>query len=158
VSCINRRKPVSVRADRGGALRCAWLRAAPLRRIPKSQPQASFGSGFAEYPATCHRCGGEVSIAQGSVGGHATPHGELMTTILAGLATFERHLIKARTDEGVKAARARGVRFGRPPKLTPFQRQAALQRLADGESQADVARAYNVDPAAICRLAVASSL
>jgi DNA invertase Pin-like site-specific DNA recombinase len=29
-----------------------------------------------------------------------TPHGELMTTILAGLATFERHLIKARTDEG----------------------------------------------------------
>ena len=27
-----------------------------------------------------------------------TPHGELMVTILAGLATFERHLIKARTD------------------------------------------------------------
>src|SRR5262245_9960992 len=26
-----------------------------------------------------------------------TPHGELMITILAGLATFERHLIKART-------------------------------------------------------------
>ena len=87
-----------------------------------------------------------------------TPHGELMTTILAGLATFERHLIKARTDEGVKAARARGVRFGRPPKLTPFQRQEAIQRLADGESQAGVARAYNVDPAAICRLAAASSI
>jgi DNA invertase Pin-like site-specific DNA recombinase len=47
-----------------------------------------------------------------------TPHGELMTTILAGLATFERHLIKARTDEGVKAARARGVRFGRPPSAS----------------------------------------
>jgi DNA invertase Pin-like site-specific DNA recombinase len=29
-----------------------------------------------------------------------TPHGELMITVLAGLATFERHLIKARTDEG----------------------------------------------------------
>jgi DNA invertase Pin-like site-specific DNA recombinase len=71
-------------------------------------------------------------------------------------AEFERHLIKARADEGVKAARARGVRFGRPPKLTPFQRQEAIQRLADGESQADVARAYNVDPAAICRLAAAS--
>jgi|SRR5215469_4673118 len=81
------------------------------------------------------------------------PHGELMVTILAGLATFERHLIKARTEEGRKRAKERGVRFGRPPKLTPFQRQEALQRLADGESQADVARAYNVDPAAICRLA-----
>jgi DNA invertase Pin-like site-specific DNA recombinase len=31
-----------------------------------------------------------------------TPHGELMITILAGLATFERHLIRARTDEGRK--------------------------------------------------------
>ena len=48
-------------------------------------------------------------------------------------------------------AQARGVRFGRTPKLT-------IHRLADGESQADVARAYNVDPAAICRLAAVSSL
>ena len=42
-----------------------------------------------------------------------TAHGELMITILAGLATFERHLIRARTDEGRKRAQARGVRFGR---------------------------------------------
>jgi len=86
-----------------------------------------------------------------------TPHGELMVTILAGLATFERHLIKARTDEGRTRAKARGVRFGRPPKMTPFQRHEALQRLANGESQADIARAYNVDPAAICRLAQAAA-
>ena len=76
-----------------------------------------------------------------------------MVTILAGLATFERHLIKARTEDGRKRAKDRGVRFGRPPKLTPFQRQEAMQRVANGESQADVARAYNVDPAVICRLA-----
>lgn len=81
-----------------------------------------------------------------------TPHGELMVTILAGLATFERHLIKARTEDGRKRAKERGVRFGRPPKLTAFQRQEAIERLQNGESQADVARAYNVDPAAICRL------
>jgi hypothetical protein len=84
-----------------------------------------------------------------------TPHGELMVTILAGLATFERHLIKARTDEGRTRAKGRGVRFGRPPKLTSYQRAETLQRLAAGESQADVARAYNVHPAAICRLAAA---
>src|SRR3954466_2934106 len=47
-----------------------------------------------------------------------TPHGELMITILAGLATFERHLIRARTDEGRKRAQARGIRFGRPLKLS----------------------------------------
>jgi DNA invertase Pin-like site-specific DNA recombinase len=87
-----------------------------------------------------------------------TPHGELMVMIMAGLATFERHLIKARTDEGRTRAKGRGVRFGRPPKFTPFQRQEALQRLANGESQADLARAYNVDPAAICRLKAAASI
>jgi DNA invertase Pin-like site-specific DNA recombinase len=81
-----------------------------------------------------------------------TPQGELMVTILAGLATFERHLIRSRTEEGKKRARERGVRFGRPPKLTPYQRQEALQRVASGETQADVARAYNVYPAAISRL------
>jgi DNA invertase Pin-like site-specific DNA recombinase len=35
-----------------------------------------------------------------------------MVTILAGLATFERHLIKARTSEGRQRAKARGQRFG----------------------------------------------
>jgi DNA invertase Pin-like site-specific DNA recombinase len=53
----------------------------------------------------------------------STMHGELMVTILAGLATFERHLIRARTDEGRKRAQARGVRFGRKPKLTRHQIQ-----------------------------------
>jgi hypothetical protein len=48
-----------------------------------------------------------------------TPHGKLMVTILAGLATFERHLIKARTEDGRRGAKERGVRFGRPPKLDP---------------------------------------
>jgi DNA invertase Pin-like site-specific DNA recombinase len=71
-----------------------------------------------------------------------------VVTILAGLATFERHLIKARTEDGRKRAKERGVRFGRPPKLTAFQRQEAVARLQNGESQADVAQAYNVDPAA----------
>ena len=58
-----------------------------------------------------------------------------MVTVLAGLATFERHLIKARTEEGRKLAKGRGVRFGRPPKLTPFQRQEAIQRLVAGEAK-----------------------
>ena len=51
-----------------------------------------------------------------------------MITIFAGLATFERHLIKARTDEGRKRAQARGVRFGRPLKLTRYQIEEALAR------------------------------
>jgi DNA invertase Pin-like site-specific DNA recombinase len=81
-----------------------------------------------------------------------TPHGRLMLTVLGGLAEFERELIRARTGEGRKRAQARGVKFGRPRKLTVHQRQEALERLAAGETQADVARTYNVDATTIGRL------
>ena len=83
-------------------------------------------------------------------------HGRLMLTILAGLAEFERELIRARTGEGRKRAKARGVRFGRPRKLTPHQRQEALQRLHAGETMADVARSFAFDGSTISRLAASS--
>ena len=82
-----------------------------------------------------------------------TPHGRLMLTVLGGLAEFERELIRARTGAGRERAKARGVKFGRPSKLDEFQRREALARLAAGESQADVARSYRVNPATISRLA-----
>ena len=81
-----------------------------------------------------------------------TAHGRLMLTILGGLAEFERELILARTDDGRKRAKAKGVRFGRPAKLTPHQRQEALDKLGKGEAQADVARTFNVSQATISRL------
>jgi DNA invertase Pin-like site-specific DNA recombinase len=81
-----------------------------------------------------------------------TPHGELMITILAGLATFERHLIKARTDEGRKRAQANGVRFGRPLKLSPFQMKEALARREAGEPMSDIGRSYGVSHSTISRL------
>jgi DNA invertase Pin-like site-specific DNA recombinase len=85
-----------------------------------------------------------------------TPHGRLMLTVLGGLAEFERELIRARTGEGRKRAKANGVRFGRPAALTAQQRAEALQRLAKGAAQADVARCYNVSQATISRLAVSA--
>jgi DNA invertase Pin-like site-specific DNA recombinase len=63
-----------------------------------------------------------------------TPHGKLMVTVLGGLAEFERHLILARTAEGRKRAQARGVKFGRKPKLTPHQIREAITRKAAGEA------------------------
>src|SRR5262249_15524958 len=78
-----------------------------------------------------------------------TPHGRLMLTVLGGLAEFERELIRARTGEGRKRAKANGVKFGRPAALTPHQRQEALERLANGNAQADVARSFNVSQATI---------
>ena len=87
-----------------------------------------------------------------------TPHGRLMLTVLGGLAEFERELIRARTGEGRKRAKERGVRFGRPSVLTPNQRQETLRRLAHGEAQADVARSFNVSQATISRLSATAGV
>lgn len=81
-----------------------------------------------------------------------TAHGRLMFTVLAGLAEFERELIRSRTGEGRERARARGVRFGRKPKLTPHQRREALVRRDAGEPLVEIARSYAVSHSTISRL------
>lgn len=79
-------------------------------------------------------------------------NGELIFTILAAIATYERRLIAARTSEGRTRAMSNGVRFGRPPKLSGFQREEAIRRRAAGETLADIARSYAVSISAISRL------
>jgi DNA invertase Pin-like site-specific DNA recombinase len=81
-----------------------------------------------------------------------TPHGKLMITILGGLAEFERSLILARTGEGRQRAMARGVRFGRKPKLTPHQVAEAIRRRENGEAMTDIGRLFNVSHQTISRL------
>jgi DNA invertase Pin-like site-specific DNA recombinase len=81
-----------------------------------------------------------------------TAHGRLMLTVLGGLAEFERELIRSRTGEGRARAKARGVVFGRKPKLTPHQRAEALARRDAGESLMDIGRSYNVSHSTISRL------
>jgi len=81
-----------------------------------------------------------------------TSHGRLMLTVLGGLAEFERDLIRARTAEGRERAKARGVRMGRKPKLTPHQRQEILRRKENGEAVREIARSYNVHNSTISRL------
>lgn len=44
----------------------------------------------------------------------ATPTGKLLVTVLSAISQFERDLIVQRTEEGLKAARARGRKGGRP--------------------------------------------
>jgi DNA invertase Pin-like site-specific DNA recombinase len=81
-----------------------------------------------------------------------TAHGRLMLTVLGGLAEFERELIRVRTDEGRKRAMARGVRFGRKPKLTPHQVKEARARREAGEPLVEIGRSYNVSHSTISRL------
>ena len=75
----------------------------------------------------------------------------MVLTVFAGIAQFERALIKQRTDEGRKAAVKRGVTFGRPPRLRPDQQELARELLKQGRSVSEVARTFNVHPATIYR-------
>ena len=82
-----------------------------------------------------------------------TAHGRLMLTVLAGLAEFERELIRSRTGEGRARAKARGVKLGRRFKLTPHQRDEAVRRRDAGEeSMTEIARSYNVSHSTISRM------
>ena len=81
-----------------------------------------------------------------------SPHGKLILAVLAALAEFERSMILARTSEGRTRAKARGVKFGRPLKLSDYQIKEALARRAIGESLADIGRSYGVSHSTISRL------
>ena len=59
-----------------------------------------------------------------------TPHGELILTVMGGLAEFERKLIRQRCDEGIKRAKARGTVFGRKPVLDAGERRKIAERHA----------------------------
>jgi DNA invertase Pin-like site-specific DNA recombinase len=82
----------------------------------------------------------------------SSSQGRLLSTLLAAIAEFERELIKERTGEGRKRAQAAGVKFGRKPKLSEYQRQEALRRRAEGETLASIAKSYAVDISMISRL------
>jgi DNA invertase Pin-like site-specific DNA recombinase len=73
-----------------------------------------------------------------------TPQGTLVFHLMGALAQFERSLIAERTAAGRAAARKRGVRFGRPAKLSPQQTRHAMELRSDGKAVPDIASLLNV--------------
>ncbi len=67
----------------------------------------------------------------------STAHGRLMMTVLAGLAEFERELIKDHTGAGRTRAKKDGVKFGPKFKLDRHHRNEALKRKGRGTTFAD---------------------
>jgi DNA invertase Pin-like site-specific DNA recombinase len=79
-----------------------------------------------------------------------TPGGRLIFHVFAALAEFIRELIVEGTREGLNAARARGVRLGRPPAMTAEQIQHARDLLARPENTvSSIARLLGVSRATI---------
>jgi DNA invertase Pin-like site-specific DNA recombinase len=77
--------------------------------------------------------------------------GRMVLTVFAGMAEFERALIHQRTSSGRDAAMKRGVRFGRPVKLTAEQISLGQRLIDEGRSTRDVAKMFKVHAATFYR-------
>jgi DNA invertase Pin-like site-specific DNA recombinase len=80
-----------------------------------------------------------------------TPGGKLVFHIFAALAEFERGLIIERTREGMRAARARGVRSGPKPKLSRQQIEHAQRLIDEGQYRQRVADLFKVSRVTLYR-------
>ncbi|KWK96366.1 DNA invertase [Burkholderia ubonensis] len=81
------------------------------------------------------------------------PAGKLVFHLFAALAEFERELIRERTMAGLKSARARGRKGGRPQLLTANQQRAALAMMKNREmSVAEIGRHFGVSRSTLYNL------
>jgi DNA invertase Pin-like site-specific DNA recombinase len=80
-----------------------------------------------------------------------TANGELIFHLFAALTQFERSLIVERTQAGLKAARKRGVRVGRPPALSTAQVKHARKLIDGGERPSAVAASLGVNRSTLYR-------
>jgi len=75
----------------------------------------------------------------------------MVLTVFAGIAEFERTLILGRTSAGREAAKQRGVRFGRPPALTPDQVALGRRLVDEGTSVRAAAKVLRCHHATLYR-------
>lgn len=73
----------------------------------------------------------------GSVHDPTDPVGRLLLNVLAMIAEFEADLIRSRTREGMKIARAKGKLKGRAPKLSATQERRLVDLWETGEYTSD---------------------
>ena len=97
--------------------------------------------------------GASIKVLDRSYIDLTTPMGRGFMAMISAMAEDERLRIIKRTHEGRQIARAKGVRMGRKPKLTPHQIKEARQRLAKGEPTRALAESYGVSVSTISRLA-----
>jgi len=93
-----------------------------------------------------------IAASQGIDTDASNPSSRLMLTILAGVAEFEREIIRERTLAGVRAAKARGKTLGRPRRI--FRRDEVISMRTAGSSWQTIASRLEV-PVSTVRAAYA---
>jgi DNA invertase Pin-like site-specific DNA recombinase len=88
----------------------------------------------------------------GSIHDPTDPVGRLLFNVLAMVAEFESDLIRLRTQEGMKVAKAKGRLRGKQPKLKPNQTKHLLELHDSGNyTQAELAELFSVGRSTIYR-------
>lgn len=80
-----------------------------------------------------------------------TASGELMASVMACFAQYERRLISARTSAALQQLKRQGVRLGRPRTLEASLTDRIVSARADGQTLAAIADSLNRDCVATAR-------
>ena len=75
----------------------------------------------------------------------SSPSGEMMVSLLAAFAQFERRLIGQRTRDALQVVKSRGQRLGRPVNLPDAVRQRIVEQRQAGASLPKIADALTAD-------------
>jgi len=81
----------------------------------------------------------------------ATAAGQMLYAVLGAVAQFERDVLRERTLAGMRAAKARGERLGRPPALSRLQVREAKRMVRRGDGVNHVARVFRVGRSTLYR-------
>ena len=85
-------------------------------------------------------------------GSRHDPIGRLLFNVLAMIAEFESDLIRMRTREGMKVAKAKGRLRGKPPKLSPTQETHLVGLYRAGQqTTAELAELFSVGRSTVYR-------
>jgi DNA invertase Pin-like site-specific DNA recombinase len=116
-----------------------------LDRLARSLPDAR------DIVAELTQAGVQLNIG-GSIHDPDDPVGRLLFNVLAMIAEFESDLIRMRTREGMKVAKAKGRLRGKQPKLKPAQERHLVELWRDGRhTSAELAELFGVARSTIYR-------
>ena len=88
----------------------------------------------------------------GSVHDPTNPMGKLLFNVLAMISEVEVDLIRVRTREGMKVAKAKGRPLGKPAKLSVKQEKHLLELHAAGEhNKAELAKLFSIGRSTVFR-------
>ena len=92
-----------------------------------------------------------ICTSQGIDTSDNNPCGKFQLGVLMAVAEFEREIIRERVNSGLAAARAKGVRLGRPATLQR-RREDVLELRKQGRGLREIARELKMPPSSVAKL------